>query len=193
MSASNSYNGPTTIQNSGTLKLGASNVLPSSPQTDMTVNTSSVFDLASYSDGVASLTGDSTAIVKNSVVGTTSILTVNPSSGSTTFAGVIAGTNSGAQGDIALVKSGAGTLVLTGVNTFSGTTTINAGTLMAANTSGSALGSTSSITINSGGTLLLGASNQINNSATVIIVGGTFAKRNFSEGSRAPLEWAHSL
>src|SRR6202011_5983358 len=101
----NSYNGPTTVQNSGTLKLGASNVLPSSPQTAMTVNTSSIFDLASYSDGVASLAGDSTATVKNSAASTTSTLTVNPSSGSTTFAGVIAGTNAGAQGDLALVKS----------------------------------------------------------------------------------------
>src|SRR5205807_5274247 len=85
--------------------------------------------------------------------------------------------------DIALVKSGAGTLVLTGVNTFSGTTTINAGTLMAANTSGSALGSTSSITLNSGGTLLLGASNQINDSATMTLAGGTFSTGSYSEGT----------
>ena len=183
LSASNSYNGPTTIQNSGTLKLGASNVLPSSPQTAMTVNTSSIFDLASYSDGVASLAGDSTAIVKNSVASTTSTLTVNPSSGSTTFAGVIAGTNSGAQGDMNLVKTGAGTLVLTGLNTFSGTTTISAGALSAANTTGSALGSTLSITVNSGGTLLLGASDQINNSAGITLAGGTFSKGNFSEGT----------
>jgi fibronectin-binding autotransporter adhesin len=183
LDTANSYNGPTTIQNSGTLKLGASNVMPTSPQTDLTVNTSSIFDLASFSDGVASLTGDSTAIVKNSVAGTTSILTVNPSSGSTTFAGVIVGTNSGAQGDIALVKSGAGTLVLTGLNTFSGSTTINAGTLTAADTSGSALGSTSSITINSGGTLLLGAINQINNSATMTLAGGTFSKGSYNEGA----------
>ena len=56
LSAANSYNGPTTIQNSGTLKLGNNNVLPTSPQTALTINTSSVFDLASYSDSVASLT-----------------------------------------------------------------------------------------------------------------------------------------
>jgi hypothetical protein len=37
--------------------------------------------------------------------------------------------------------------------------------------------------VNSGGTLLLGASNQINNSATITLGGGTFAKGNFSEGS----------
>ena len=179
----NSYNGPTTLQNSGTLKLGASNIMPTSPQSDLTVNTSSIFDLASFSDGVASLTGDSTAIVKNSVASTTSILTVNPSSGSATFVGVISGTNGGVQGDIALLKNGAGTLVLTGLNTFSGSTTINAGTLTAADASASALGSTSSITINSGGTLLLGAINQINNSATMTLTGGTFSKGSYSEGA----------
>jgi autotransporter-associated beta strand protein len=184
LSASNSYNGPTTVQNSGTLKLGASNVLPTSPQTAMTINTSSVFDLASFSDGVASLAGDSTATVKNSVAGGTGTLTVNPATGiSTTFAGVIAGTNGGAQGNVALLKTGAGTLVLTGTNTYSGSTVISGGTLTAAGTSGAALGLTSSITVNSGGTLLLGAGDQINNTATVTLNGGTIVKTTFSEGS----------
>jgi len=182
LDTANTYNGPTTIQNSGTLRLGASNVLPTSPQTDLTVNSSSVFDLNSYSDGVASLSGDSSAIIKNSVASTTSTLTVRPGSGSTTFAGVIAGTSGGAQGNIALVKTGGGTLVLTGSNTFSGSTTISGGTLTLADTTGSALGSTSSITVNSG-TLLLGASNQINNSAGITLAGGTFSKGNYSEGT----------
>ncbi|MFN2623421.1 MAG: beta strand repeat-containing protein [Chthoniobacterales bacterium] len=184
LSAANSYNGPTTIQNSGTLELGNSNVLPTSPQTALTINTSSVFDLASYSDGVASLSGDSTAIVKNSVVSGTSTLTVNPGTGvSTTFSGVIAGTNGGTQGNMALQKNGAGELILTGANTYSGSTTVNGGTLTLANSSGSALGSTNNITVNSGGTVLLGQSNQINNTATMTLAGGTFAKGDFSEGS----------
>src|SRR5207248_5380831 len=116
LSAPNSYNGPTTIQNSGTIQLGANNVFPTSPQTALTINTSSILDMASYSDAVASLAGDNTAIVKNSAVGTTSTLAVNPSSGSTTFAGVISGTNGGAQGNMALTKTGAGTLALSGAN-----------------------------------------------------------------------------
>jgi fibronectin-binding autotransporter adhesin len=183
LSAASSYNGPTTIQNSGTLKLGNNNVLPTAPQTALTINTSSTLDLASFSGAVASLTGDSTATVKNSVIGGTSTLTVNPASGSTTFAGIIAGTNGGAQGNVALQKSGAGTLVLTGANTFGGSTTVSGGTLNLAAASGSALASTSSVTVNSGGTLLLGASNQINNAATITLAGGTFAKGNFGEGS----------
>jgi len=184
LSAASSYNGPTTIQNSGVLQLGNNNVLPTAPRTAMTITGSSTFNLAGYSDGVASLTGDSTAIVRNSVVGGTSTLTVNSGSGVTsTFAGVIAGTNGGTQGNIALQKDGAGTLILTGTNTYSGTTTVNGGTLTAAAGPGNALGSTSGITVNSGGTLLLGASDQINNSATVTLAGGTFAKGNFGEGT----------
>jgi fibronectin-binding autotransporter adhesin len=158
LDTANSYNGPTTVQNSGTLKLGANNVLPSSPQTALTVNTSSVFDMASYSDGVASLAGDSTATVKNSVAGGTSTLTVNPASGvSTTFAGVIAGTNGGAQGDIALLKTGAGTLVLAGANTYTGLTTVSAGTLQ------------------------ISASERLANSGALTVSGGTFDLQTFNE------------
>jgi fibronectin-binding autotransporter adhesin len=185
LSAASSYNGPTTVQNSGTLQLGASNVLPSSPQTALTINTSSAFDLASYSDAVASLAGDSTGIVKNSVAASTSTLTVNPSnSTSTTFAGVITGTNSGAQGNVSLVKSGAGTFVLSGANTFTGDTTVNGGTLVLAANSGNAL-SSMNITVNAGATLQLGGSNQINNSATLTLAGGTFAKGNYNEGNES--------
>jgi len=90
----------------------------------------------------------------------------------------IIGTTSGS-----LTKSGTGTWTLSGANTFTGATTVSGGTLILASGSGSALGSTSAITVNSGGTLFLGASNQINNTATITLGGGTFAKGNFSEGS----------
>jgi len=89
----------------------------------------------------------------------------------------IIGTTSGT-----LTKSGTGTWTLTGANTFTGATTVNGGTLTLANGSGSALGFTSAITVNSGGTLLLGANNQINNLASLTLGGGTFARGTFSEG-----------
>jgi autotransporter-associated beta strand protein len=81
-----------------------------------------------------------------------------------------------------LIKAGAGQMDLNGANTLSGTVTVNAGTLTLAASSGSALGSVSTITVNGGGTLQLGASDQINNSATIAMGGGTFSKGNFSEG-----------
>ena len=95
--------------------------------------------------------------------------------GNTTESGSISG-----SGDLA--KSGSGTLTLTGGNTYTGSTTVAGGTLVVANGSGSALGGTSSVLVNWGGTFLLGANNQINNAALVILAGGTFAKGSFTEG-----------
>lgn len=90
----------------------------------------------------------------------------------------IIGTTSGS-----LTKSGTGTFTLSGVNTFTGTTTVSGGTLTLAAGPGGALGATSSITVNSGATLMLGANNQIRNTAPMTLAGGTFMKGNFSEGS----------
>gem|GEM_PF-5272250 len=98
-------------------------------------------------------------------------------SGNGSVASII-GTTSGS-----LTKSGTGTWTLTNANTFTGSTTVSGGTLTLANSSGAALGFTSGITVNSGATLLLGASNQINNIAGLTLNGGTFARGIFSEGT----------
>ncbi len=63
-----------------------------------------------------------------------------------TFGGQISGTGS-------LVKLGAGTLALTGANTYSGPTNINAGTLQA--NGGNAIGDNSAVTVAAGATLEL--------------------------------------
>ena len=81
---------------------------------------------------------------------TTGSPTINVSNQTTTIGAVLAG-NDG------LTKTGNGTLTLSAQNTFSGVTTINAGTISAANPlgfSGSYIGS--SVVINDTGTLLLG-------------------------------------
>jgi fibronectin-binding autotransporter adhesin len=96
-------------------------------------------------------------------------------SGNTIESGSISG-----SGDLA--KSGSGTLTLSGANTYTGSTTVSGGTVVVANGSGDALGATSSILVNWGSTLLLGASNQINSAAPVTLHGGTFAKGDFTEG-----------
>ena len=80
----------------------------------------------------------------------------------------------------AIVKADSGTMTLTGVNTFSGSTTINAGTLEAG--AAGALGSTSAVTVNTGGTLLLsGSGDRVNDSAAITLSGGTFNTGGLSE------------
>jgi len=93
-----------------------------------------------------------------------------------TLTGVLSGTG-------ALNKTGSGALSLSGANTFTGETVVDEGTLTLAAGAGSALASTSAVTVNNGGTLLLGANNQIRDVAPVTLGGGTFAKGNFSEGT----------
>jgi len=87
-----------------------------------------------------------------------------------------------------LTKSGTGMWILTGNNTMSGIATVNGGTLKLNASTGSALNNISSVVVNSGGTLLLGAANQINGSSTVgagdmTLAGGTFATGGFGQGS----------
>jgi MYXO-CTERM domain-containing protein len=68
-------------------------------------------------------------------------------------------------------------VTLTGLNTFTGSTKVAGGTLTAAGVGANqSLGSTASILVSSGATLLVGSSNQINNSATVTLSGGTITR-----------------
>lgn len=147
LNTTNSYNGPTFVQNSGTLVLGLSNALPTSPRTDLSLTTSGTFNLNSHSDAIAGLSGDATGTVRNSTTATTSTFEVAPTS-TATFSGVIAGTNGGTQGDVNLSKTGSGTQVLDGANTYSGSTTISGGTLQIGSGGSSGQIGTGSITNN---------------------------------------------
>ena len=80
-------------------------------------------------------------------------LTSDPTTGigTVTLSGVVSnGNNSFVR--LALLKDGPNTFVLTGSNTFSGGTTVNGGTLLVNNTSGSGTGS-ALVTVNNSGTL----------------------------------------
>lgn len=171
LSGANTYTGATSI-NAGTLRLGANNVLSNS--TAVTVATNATLNVNGYSDTIGSLAG------AGSVTLGSGILSAGANDAASEFAGNISGSGS-------FTKVGSGNLSLTGTNSLTGAVTLSgtggAQTTLA-NTSGQALGSVSTITVNAGNILTLGAANQISDTATLALAGGTFSVNGFSETMR---------
>lgn len=105
LAGNNTYSGGTTI-NGGTLRLEHNNAL----------GTGALTVLGSTIDYANGLTVGNAIDLQNNV-------TLNVTSGSATQGGAITGT-------FGVIKEGAGTLVLTGANSYTGGTTINAGALI---------------------------------------------------------------
>lgn len=159
LSGTNTYSGATNIKN-GTVVLAVSDTGLKATTTltlgDATANTNGVLKLDRYSQTLAGLTvaGSGTG---NRVTGgnaTLSTLTVN-NAGGNTFAGILGGTGP-YDNNLALVKTGAGTLTLAGTNTFTGGATVTGGTLSISRDNN--LGGTSSGVILNGGALSANAS-----------------------------------
>ena len=173
-SAANTYTGATTV-NTGTLYLNksggataiagnlvigngtgtattqlmASNQIADTAAVTLNSAATPVFNLNGFSDTIGSLASSNSAAAVQLGAGT---LTTGDST-STTFAGVVSGTGN-------LIKQGAGTFTLSGANTYSGTTTVNAGTLVVQNSA--ALGTTAGGTTVAGGATL-----QLENNVTI--------------------------
>jgi fibronectin-binding autotransporter adhesin len=158
-SASSSYTGGTTIL-AGTIALGHESGLGTGT---LTVN-DGTFDLAGYSPTVGGLSGSSTGLITSGSTGAVATLTVS-SDVSSTFAGQI---QNGA-GTVGLVKSGLGTLTLTGPSTYTGATTVSAGTLA-----------------------LSGGSNRLPTATTLAFAGGTVAMNGVAQ-TVAGLSVANSM
>ncbi len=143
LSGSNTYTGTTTIS-AGTLALGANNVFDN--------NSSIVVDggtlaMGTFSDTVAGVTLQSGTISGNGGVLTSDSKFILQSG---SVSAVLAG-DDGAD------KTTAGTVTLSGANTYTGTTTISAGTLA------------------------LGANNVFDNNSSLVVDGGTLAMGAFSD------------
>ncbi len=179
LAGTNTYAGGTVV-NAGTLKLGNASGLGSA-NGGLAVNAGTL-DMGGFSFGVGNFTGTG-GTVFNSTNATNVTLTIgnnNASGGS--YAGVIANNGGGgASGTVALLKTGSGTLTLTGNNTYSGATTISGGTLqIGSGTDAGSISATGSITNNGslvynvgGGTRTLGVVISGNGTLTQNSAGGT--------------------
>ncbi len=171
------YTGDTTI-NGGVLRPGKNNPLPyGAGKGNLIVESSGTFDI--YDRATISVNGlfGSGAVDKTDPGGAlNAVLYVGFNDASAEFSGTIKNTGvpgSGKYSGVSLVKTGTGTQILSGVNLYTNTTTVDSGTLLV-NSPGS-LAAESVVTVNSGGTL--GGSGMINGPVTVnaggSIVAGT--------------------
>jgi fibronectin-binding autotransporter adhesin len=85
----------------------------------------------------------------------------------TTESGVLSGTGG-------ITKEGAGTLMVTASNSFTGNTIVNAGVLDLNSATGSALGASTNVTVSA--TLLISQSGQVSDTAVVTLSGGTIQR-----------------
>jgi fibronectin-binding autotransporter adhesin len=192
LTGSNTFSGGLEID-SRTLALGNKNALGTGPFTvgnpisgpSSTIVISPIIDLV----GLNAITNITTLNQNFSFFGTNSlgisgpitisnILTVTTlGSGTVNFSGVV-------DGAFPLTKSGAGTLVLSGANTYSGDTFVNLGTLLVNNASGSG---TSTGTVNVGASAILGGNGTIGGPVIVgfdgsVGAGNSAGKLTFANG-----------
>jgi autotransporter-associated beta strand protein len=154
LSGTTDYTG-TTFVNVGTIRAGAVNSF--SPNSAFTIAFGATLDLNGFGQTVGSLAGAGTVTLGSAT------LAAGGDNTATTFSGIMSGTGG-------LIKTGAGTLTLSGANTYTGGTAINAGTL--AVTSDANLGAPSGGLTFGGGTLQFLAGFTSNRGMTLNAGGG---------------------
>ncbi len=160
LSGAHSYTGSTSVTG-GTLRLASANRIGDS--SSVIVSSGAIFDFNNFSDTIGSLAG-----AGNITLGSAA-MTTGANHTSTTFSGIISGTG-------AVIKTGTGTQVFSGNNSYTGITTISGGTLSVASLA------------NGGQASGIGASS--NAAANLVINGGTLrhtggiqsTDRNFTIG-----------
>ncbi|MGA2230751.1 MAG: autotransporter-associated beta strand repeat-containing protein [Tepidisphaeraceae bacterium] len=139
LGGNSTFSGGATV-NAGTLQLLFPTALGA---TSAPLSVSGTLDLNSFSPAVGSLSGS--GIVENNASSTTATLTVGSANISTSYTGVLIS----AAGALSLIKTGTGTLTLTGANSYSGGTTLSAGELSVSSDSNLG-GPTTAVTFNGG-------------------------------------------
>jgi len=174
LSGANTYNGPTTV-NAGTLRAGNSAAFGNNSAVTLASATGVVLDLANNSAQVGSLTGGG-ATGGKVTLGSGTLTVGGDGTSPAAYAGIISGTGG-------LTKTGIGRLTLTGANAYTGTTTVNAGTL--ALSANSVLHNTSPVSIGNG---TLDAETFTNSAGTLAVTGAA----TINLGSGAALAFADS-
>jgi autotransporter-associated beta strand protein len=175
LSGSSTYAGATNV-NAGTLQAGAVNAL--SPFSAFTVADGATLELNNFNQTIGSLAGAGSVMLGSAT------LTTGNDNTSTTFSGTISGRGG-------LTKIGAGTLTLSGNNSYSGGTTINAGTL--AVSSDSNLGNSSGGLAFGGGTLQFLSGLSTTRGVTLNAGGGTFDTNGNNATLGGPISGAGGL
>lgn len=151
VSLSGTYTGAELALYQGVVKLGASNIISDSTVVNLGVNASlkQRFDLNGFHETIAGLAvtgpGDSANHEVTNSAGTLSTLTLS-SSTNRTFSGIV-------TGNLAIEKQDLNTVTFSGINTYTGDTTISAGAFNIAD--GGALNGGGSVSVDNGATFNL--------------------------------------
>ncbi len=197
LSGANTYSGNTTLT-LGTLQVGANGAIPNvSGKGNVVFSTpsnSAILDINGIDttlNGLSQASASTTNLVVNNAVGTSKTLTVGNSNATSTFAGILAD-HTGAGGALALTKIGAGTLTLSGSNTYSGGTQARGGTLLWSGANN--LPATGTLSVNAGGNFSLGDGTARGTSAAALnLVSGATLQFDWAAGSVDTLSTAAAV
>jgi fibronectin-binding autotransporter adhesin len=182
LGSTNSYTGLTTINNAIVCfnngfngGNGPNNILPTTTVLNLINNGWFNFNNAVSNQTIAGLTGDATGVVSVTNATTKVIMSIDPAAGqSYDFPGVMGAqtilTKVGANSQMSLVFNGPGTQILSGANTYTGTTTIRAGTLQMGD--GGATGSVAGSVVTDFSALAVNRSDTVNLNSLVATVNG---------------------